>query len=54
MNTYNTHTQERQTALINASGEGHLEIVRLLLERGANVKAVMHVRRVLNCVLCIV
>ena len=40
--TYNT--QERQTALINASGEGHLEIVRLLLERGANVKAVMHVR----------
>ena len=38
--------QERQTALINASGEGHLEIVRLLLERGANIRAVMHVRTV--------
>src|SRR5258708_23541229 len=34
------YQQSEQTALMYASGEGHLEIVRILLKAGANVNAV--------------
>ena len=44
-------TQERVTALYCASREGHLPVVRLLLEKGADVN--VHKKVVMDFVLCV-
>jgi hypothetical protein len=41
--------EEGETALHLAAGEGHLEIVKLLLEHGADVNAKTAVRNMTYC-----
>lgn len=40
---FSHNVQEGATPLILAAAEGHIEIVRLLMEKGANIEAINHV-----------
>jgi ankyrin repeat protein len=48
---WNTRTQDGETALIMAAGEGHADCARLLLDAGADTRAkdrVRHLKRSSN------